>query len=137
MAWNIWVPIAIAALVSGLLATSVTLYFQHRRALKERKIDCLRRVVGYRSMPPVPAWTSAMNEICVTFNNSTPVMTALALFERGIRTTGGHANELLLDLIKAMMKDTGMSRTQIDDEFLLRPFQPAPQIQPANAQRSN
>ena len=49
-------------------------------------------------------------------------MNALAKFERDIRATGGHKNELLVDLIKAMMDDLKLSRVKFDEEFLLRPF---------------
>jgi translation initiation factor 2 alpha subunit (eIF-2alpha) len=117
-----WATFLASGVFSGLIATSVTLYFQNRIASKQRRLDCLRRVAGYRSMPPKHAWLEAMNEICITFNNSEAVMAALAKFERDIRATGGHKNELLVDLIKSMMADLNLSRVNIDDDFLLRPF---------------
>jgi hypothetical protein len=43
-------------------------------------------------------------------------------FERDIWATGGHKNELLTDLIKAMMDALSLSREHLDDESLLRPF---------------
>ena len=117
-----WTTILASGVLSGLIATSVTLYFQNRSAGRQRKMDCLRRVAAYRAMPPKKEWLEAMNEIFITFNTSPGVMTALAKFERDIRATGGHKNELLVDLIKAMMDDLNLSREKIDDDFLLRPF---------------
>jgi len=86
------------------------------------KFDCLRRIAGHRAISPSPEWLAALNEVFVVFNDAEPVMRELAKFERTIRATGGHRNEELVDLIKAMMNDLRLSRELIDDEFLLRPF---------------
>jgi hypothetical protein len=120
-----WTTFLAAGLFSGLIATTATLYFQARSAAKQRKLDCLRRIAAYRAMPPKQAWLEAMNEVFVTFNDSSDVIGKLAIFERDIRARGGHRNELLVDLIKAMMNDLGLNRENIDDEFLLRPFSTA------------
>jgi len=119
---DFWPTFLASGIFSGLISASVTLYFQNRGAAKQRKLDCLRRVAAYRSMPPKQAWLEAMNEICITFNDSKEVMTELTKFERDIRSSGGHKNELLVDLIKAMMNNMKLTREKIDDEFLLRPF---------------
>jgi hypothetical protein len=117
-----FISIIASALLSGAVATALSLYIQNKRAIRARKADCLRRVVGLRSAPPNKEWLAAMNEIVVTFNTSSAVIKSLAVFERDIRATGGHKNELLIDLIKEMMRDLDLSRDGIDDEFLLRPF---------------
>jgi uncharacterized protein DUF6680 len=111
-----------AGVFSGLIGVIVTLLVQRRRELRQRKLDCLRRVAAYRAMPIKEPWLEALNEIFVTFNQSPKVLKALSTFERNIRATGGHRNEDLLDLIKAMMADLKLSREGLDDEFLLSPF---------------
>jgi hypothetical protein len=114
--------ILLSGFLSSVTAACITLYFQRRTARLDRKLDCLRRVAAFRSVPPKKEWLEALNEICITFNGSEEVMNALAKFERDIRATGGHKNELLVDLIKAMMDDLKLSRVKFDEEFLLRPF---------------
>jgi len=77
-------------------------------------------------MPPNKEWTTALNEIAVTFNESSPVMGALGRFEERIQAQGGHDNEDLLHLIEAMMAELGIGYAGLDREFLLRPFRPNP-----------
>ena len=119
---QMYLSIFASAIFSGLLGVTVTLCVQKRRELRLRKLDCLRRVAAYRSIPLKESWFDALNEIFVTFNQSTEVISSLIKFERTIRVSDGHRNEDLLDLIKAMMKDLKLSRENLDDEFLLRPF---------------
>jgi hypothetical protein len=119
---NIWIAILTSGIFSGLVAAGVTNFIQLRAAAKQRKLDCLRRLAASRSMPPTDKFVEALNEICITFNDSPLVMKALANFERDIRATGGHKNELLTDLFKTMMDALKPSRKDLDNEFLLRPF---------------
>jgi hypothetical protein len=119
---QMYISIFASAIFSGLLGVTVTLWVQKRRELRLRKLGCLRRIAAYRSVPLREPWFEALNEIFVTFNQSPDVINSLNKFERAIRVAGGHRNEDLLDLIKAMMKDLNLSRENLDDEFLLRPF---------------
>ena len=120
--WALWGPQILAALISGAVATAITIYVQARAAMKVRKLDCLRRVVAYRFALQCAEWLAALNEIAVTFNDAPKVMDRLHAFERTIRATGGHRNEELLDLIKQMMHHLRLSLSRLDDEFILRPF---------------
>ena len=119
---DIWVPILASGIFSGLIAAGMTNLIQLRAAAKQRKLDCLRRFAASRSVPLTTKFTEVLNEICITFNDSPRVMIALQKFERDIWATGGHKNELLTDLIKAMMDALRLSREHLDDESLLRPF---------------
>ena len=113
----------LTVIASGAIATIVSLIvqlvWQSRFTVRQVKIDCLRRVVAHRSAPASREFAAALNEIYVTYNQSREVIERMKVFQRHINTTGGHSNDLLLDLIKAMMKDLDMKYDQIDDALLL------------------
>jgi hypothetical protein len=119
------ISVLASGVFSSALATTVTLMVQRRRASRERRLDCLRRVAAYRAPPPSDDWIEALNEIFVTFNESDRVMKAVATASRETQSPSGLQNGTLLDLVKSMMDDLKLSKDHIDDAFIMRPFQAA------------
>lgn len=121
--------VAIVAVIVSAFAAFIAWKVPHhveierqRSVMRELKIDTLRRVMGLRAQPPTKEWASSLNEIAVVFNDSTPVISTLVRFEGHIRIHGGHSNELLVELLTAMMEDLKLTAAGLDGEFLLRPF---------------
>lgn len=85
------------------------------------KLDCLRRVAGYRAMPHRREWFDALNEVPVIFNKSAPVMTTFLTFHARV-VANGHRDEDLTALIRAMMDDLGLDHSGLTEDFLLRPL---------------
>jgi hypothetical protein len=124
MAFDI-VSVLASGVLSSSLATAITLIVQRKRASRERRLDCLRRVAAHRAPPPTAEWIEALNEIFVTFNESDRVMKAVATASRETQSPSGLQNGTLLDLVKSMMDDLNLSKEHIDDAFIMRPFQAA------------
>lgn len=116
------VVVAVASAVIAWIAPHTVEDRRQKAVARELKVDCLRRVVALRTVRPKPEWLAALNEICVVFSNSPTVMAALDAFAQYIWKHGGHSNELLVDLIQAMLKDLDISLGTLNDEFILRPF---------------
>jgi hypothetical protein len=143
MSWEAWgLTLQIVAAVGSAAAAGLAAWTSYRVSAKlsdeqqrrdaaryERKLDCLRRVAGERSTPPLQKWLAALNEIVVTFNDAKEVIECLKKVQSAaIRR--GHHNSDLIDLIKAMMDDLNLDRSSINDEILLSVLSSAASKQP-------
>lgn len=89
---------------------------------RELKLDCLRRVMGLRSVQPSPEWLAALNEACVVFSDSKAVISAIREYAEDRWADGARAETGLLAVMEAMLSDLDIALPELDGEFLLRPF---------------
>ncbi|MEN5112861.1 DUF6680 family protein [Brevundimonas diminuta] len=95
---------------------------RQKAVIRELKLDCLRRVIGLRSVRPSPEWLAALNEACVVFSGSKAVISAIREYAEDRWADGARAETALLAVMKAMLSDLDIALPELDDEFLLRPF---------------
>jgi hypothetical protein len=118
----LWAQLVISALFSGVAASAITIFLQNRMFKRQTKLDCLRRFAAHRYDILGDNFSAAMNEIIITFSDSTEVMAARErLWEKLNARTGG-ANDELVKLIKAMAKDAGVRISEKNDSFFLATF---------------
>lgn len=120
-----------AALLSGLLATWVSIWYQKRSESRQVKLRVLQQLLGSRgAAATIPSshqqaddFEQALNQISVVFHDSPTVVQALG---RYWEATVGAQNDLtlrrLVELFKAMYKDLGIPSDSLGDDFFLRPF---------------
>lgn len=113
----------LVALGAAFVAWIVPHKIEERRQaslVREMKVDCLRRVVGFRAEPPTRDFIIALNEVPVTFNDSPTVTRALVRFTDHVAyRVRGDGQSLLAGLIEAMMDDLGLDRSQLTRDYLL------------------
>lgn len=113
----------VAALSSGLLAVLVSSWLNRRFVRQQAKIDALREFSANRYDLHSDAFSRALNQIVVVFNDSPEVMRALQKFHRDVTAGRQQATEnSLIKLFKAMCDDAGVELEEFNDSFFLRPF---------------
>lgn len=112
----------ICALISGLIATSISIYYQNKQQNKNIKIDLLRNIIGF-SYEMTEDYKSEkydiikyLNAVYIIFNNSKPVIDALENYKKQ------SSNDNFITLIKKMCDDVGIKYKGINDSFIERPF---------------
>ena len=125
----------ISYLFSGSVGVGISAWYYRRYEKRKQKYEVLRRIVGYRFVlvesktfevdmktPEVVAqFFSALNEVMVIFHDSPEVIKALQDFHRDLKVPN-RPNDNLVTLIKKMCKVLDIKNTELNDEFLLRPF---------------
>jgi hypothetical protein len=138
----------LSALLSGLVATWVSIWFRDRYQARQAKLDIFRRLLGHRHVllpgPHDPAtavaFSEAVNQIFVVFHDTPTVITALKLFWEAISEQASSVdmrNLRLLELFKAMAQHLKISAEPLGDNFFMRAFTIdalAPQNQPMDFQ---
>lgn len=117
----------LGGIVSGLLATAISLAVMGKREQRQFKVDTLKRFAGNRYSLKGDEFTRAMNEIQVVFNDHPEIMTALSAFHESVNQKGPHSNDRLIKLYKSMCDATGISYAAFNDSFFLRPFNTTPE----------
>lgn len=110
----------ITSLVSGLLGVLVSYYFMSKLEVKKIKIDTARRILGYRYDISSDGFQQAMNEVFIVFAKSKPVIKAMDEFWTVLQTPKEYlsndvANDKLINFLKEICKDVGISHKDIFD----------------------
>ena len=120
------VSIVVAALLSGLAASSITLVVQDHLSQRDAKREVLGRLAGFRYLlartdcPLVHGEPfRTLNEAYIVFANDQEVLDAL----EALRRTRGNDGELVASIIKHMAEASGVP-IPLDDAFLTRPMAP-------------
>lgn len=87
--------ILVAAVLSGLVATWVSIWHRNRQQVRDTKVRVFQELLGNRHVlltaPHDPAaaaaFNSAVNQIAVVFHDCDPVPECLEVFPRGDRRT--------------------------------------------------
>ena len=95
---------------------------QQAAADQALKLDCFRRIMGYRFMLTGSEMMTALNEVAVVFNDKPDVVLALRVFHQTVIAHDGRANERLLSLIQEMARSLGINTQHLDQNLILQPF---------------
>lgn len=122
-----------AALLSGLVATWVSIWHRNRQQVRDTKIRVFRELLGNRYvLLPVAhdsaasaAFNSAVNQIAVVFHDCDAVLNALRSFHEAIVEPSISAdlkNKRLLELFKSLAKHLGVRTELLGENFFLQAF---------------
>jgi hypothetical protein len=122
-----------AALLSGLVATWVSIWYREREQIRQAKLGVFQQLLGSRHvLLPVPhdastgaAFASAVNQIAVVFHDCDPVLNALRTFHEAIGESSTSADlktKRLLELFKSLAKHLNVKTELLGDNFFLQAF---------------
>ncbi len=119
----------ISSLLSGIVGVGISTWYYRRYEKRKQQYEVLRRIVGCRfvlladpTTPEINAqFFSALNEVMVIFHDSPEIIKALKEFHQGVDIPN-RQNDNIVTLIKKMCKELDIKNTELNDEFLLRPF---------------
>ncbi len=125
--------VLVAALLSGLVATWVSIWYREREQIRQAKIRVFQELLGNRYvLLPVPhdatawaAFASAVNQIAVVFHDCDPVLSALRSFHEVIVESSASADlktKRLLELFKSMAKHLNVKTELLGENFFLQAF---------------
>lgn len=112
------------ALITGLIGALVSSWIYIRRDNRMFKVQTLKKFAANRYHLMGDKFTEALNEIFVVFNDSKDVINELENFHE-IVVSGraeGLRKKALINLFKAMCRDTNIKYRDLDDSFFLTPF---------------
>ena len=110
--------VVITALISGLLATIVTIWWQHRSELRRKKMDIFETLMSYRYMISNQESVNALNSIDIVFYKDEAVRKAYAAFlnETGKKPEfNPNTADKYLKLLEEMSKSLGLKDIHWDD----------------------
>lgn len=125
--------IAVSALLSGLVATWVTLVYTRRSEKERLKLALFQQLVGNRNVllpgphDPTAAmlFISAVNQIFLLFHDAPAVLTSLKAFHELISDPHGSPdlrNQRLLELFKVMAKHLNINTEPLGEGFFMKAF---------------
>jgi hypothetical protein len=121
------IAIAISgSLLSGALAVGWSTLYIRGHEKRKTKFDTLKSFLANRYDVTGDAFTRALNEIFVVFNESGAVMNALATYHDKVSNRQTSEDQLVA-LFKAMCADLKISNEKFNDSFFLHPFNTRPQ----------
>ena len=120
----------IAAIISGVLATAITLYVNHCQQIKQQKIRLVEEIFGYRyqlvySNDNRSEFLQAINRVPIIFHKNEKVVEAYNNFYESAcsnNVVGNVKNDKLITLIKAMCKDAQIQCDDWNDSMYERVF---------------
>ncbi len=112
------VLVVVTALISGLLATIVTIWWQHRSELRRKKMVIFETLMSYRYMISNQESVNALNSIDIVFYKDEAVRKAYAAFlnETGKKPEfNPNTADKYLKLLEEMSKSLGLKDIHWDD----------------------
>lgn len=122
---NIFIPIIISALFSGLLSVFLMNYLNERNEMYNKKLETLVEFVANRYDITGVNFTQALNKAFILFNDSEEVLKAIKNFHDNTQLqnrTTELSNQRLLEIFKAMCEELDINIAQLNDNFFLMPF---------------
>ena len=112
------VLVIITALVSGLLATVITIVWQRAFERKRKKLDILETLMAYRYLISAQESVNALNSVEVVFHSDPDVRKAYADFLSATSknpVNGNEVDEKHLRLLEEISKTVGLKSIRWDD----------------------
>lgn len=112
------VLVVVTALISGLLATVVTIWWQHRNELRQKKMHVFETLMSYRYMISHQESVNALNSVDIVFYKDKTVREAYAAFlnETGKKPEfNPNIADKHLKLLEEMAKCLGLKDIHWDD----------------------
>jgi len=122
----------VSSLLSGLISVFITTYYYRRYDRKKMKFDILRRLAGSRyclvpdsNESSKKEFFEALNEVFIVFHDDEKVLNTLEIFHKELNIAGifsDSANNNLVKLFRAIIRNLGIEYKTLTDEFFLKPF---------------
>lgn len=127
------ISIIASALLSGLVATWVTLMFTQKNENRRAKLALFQQLVGARNVllpgsqdtTAATVFISAVNQLFLLFHDAPQVLAALKAFHEIVSDANGSPdlrNQRLLELFKAMAKHLDINTEPLGEGFFMRAF---------------
>ena len=119
----------VSAIVSGVLATAITLFINYKQQIRRQKLDLLADLFGYRfqisnGSHDKKDFLKAINRVPIVFQGCDDVIKCYDEFYEARATNMGAniANDKLVSLLKVMCKDAGIKCDNWNDTMISRVF---------------
>lgn len=121
----------VSSLVSGLLATILTLVVSNilksKKAKYDYKMNLFCSIIAYRSdmtnmCVSTGKFQEAINQVFIAFNNNQKVLTAFENFRKAATYNQGDKINTLITLIKEMAIDLGIDYNFSNDDLFTTPI---------------
>lgn len=113
----------VSSLISGLVGIGVSMRFFYSLERHKLKLDLARRLLGNRFSISGDAFTCAMNEVIAVFADSDEVLQRMGRLYEALESPGEtHAEVALIDFLKAVCKDSGLTQVALNDAYFLKTF---------------
>lgn len=113
----------LSALISGLLGVAVSTWYFYKLERHKLKLDLARRLLGNRYSISGDAFSCAMNEVIAVFADSELVLQRMERLYEAIQIPGKpNINAALIDFLKAVCIDSGLTQATLNDGYLLKTF---------------
>jgi len=109
------VPAVVAVLISAIFSWYIPIKINQ----KQKKIDLLTRILGFRRQPLPPEFFVALNELMVTFCGNKKIETCIKTM---LNEGSGPDNINLTNLIRCIAKESDIDISNFSDDELTRSF---------------
>lgn len=113
----------LSTLLSGVIATLITVNYYKRQELRQRKLDVLANIMHNLNglVPPVNEQrkkdlTGYLNESYIVFYDNLDILNQLETMKNSMN------DSKFTKLIKLMCKDLKIDYSNVSDEFITKPF---------------
>jgi hypothetical protein len=113
------------SLISWLIWSIITMKYYEKQEIRKDKIRTLKDLVGYRFDLKWDNFSRSLNEIIIVFGDSWKIIKCLNDFHEVIINKGTDPtiiNSKLLSLIKEMCNNLNINIKDLNDSFMLNPF---------------
>jgi hypothetical protein len=118
LAWTL-----VSSLLSGLVGVGVSTWVFYKLERHKQKLDLARRLLGNRFSITGDAFSCAMNEVIGVFADSDSVLQKMGALYQALQTPGkAGADNALVDFLKAVCKESGLSQVTLNDTYLIKTF---------------
>jgi hypothetical protein len=125
-----WLTTLVSSVASFLIGWGISTYYYRRHERRQTKLATLRRLAAHRYDLCGAAFTAALNELFIVFNDSSKVRAALKRFHEDRLSgsaDGGLTNRKLASgAVQSLLRRDGHRICRVSRQFLSDTFQHAP-----------
>ncbi len=113
----------ISSLISGVVGVFISSWYFYKLERHKLKLDLARRLLGNRFSISGDPFSCAVNEVIAVFADSPDVLSKLRSLYEALQAHGKpNAETALIDFLKAVCKDSGLTQATLNDAFLIKTF---------------
>lgn len=113
----------ISSLISGLIGVAVSTWYFYKLERHKLKLDLARRLLGNRFSISGDAFSCAMNEVIAVFADSENVLNKMGRLYESLQAYGKpNAEVALIDFLKSVCKESGLTQAILNDAYFLKTF---------------
>jgi hypothetical protein len=115
----------LSSLISGIIGVFVSTWYFYKLERHKLKLDLARRLLGNRFSIVGDDFSRAMNEVIAVFADSDDVLSRMRALYEALQAHGKpNAETALIDFLKAVCKNSGLTQATLNDAFLIKTFNP-------------